>query len=85
MTDQIKEMDIYNSNYIDKIDTIDTINTIDIIKKLNKLDHEYMNCAIASLRECCNIENFNKIKKWNEELENFIIELQKKLVKNWSN
>ena len=69
MTEQTQEMDTYNPNYIDTIE------------KLNKLDPEHRKRVIACARECCTIENFNRIKKRNEVLENFIVELQKSVAK----
>ena len=69
MTEQTQEIDPNNPNYIDTIE------------KLNKLDPEHRKRAIACARECCTIENFNRIKKRNEVLENFIVELQKSVAK----
>ena len=64
-----QEMNLYDPNYIDTIE------------KLNKLDPEHRKHVLASARECCTIENFNRIKKRNEVLENFIVELQKSVAK----
>jgi hypothetical protein len=72
MTDQTQDMDAYDPNNLNYIDTID---------KLNKLDSEHRKLVIAHARECCNMENFNRIKKRNEVLENFIVKLQKSVAK----
>ena len=72
MTDQTQDMDAYDPN---------NPNYIDTIEKLNKLDSEHRTLVIACARECCTIENFNRIKKRNEVLENFIVELQKSMEK----
>jgi hypothetical protein len=72
MTDQTQDMDAYDPN---------NPNYIDTIEKLNKLDSEHRKLVIACARECCTIENFNRIKKRNEVLENFIVELQKSMEK----
>ena len=72
MTEQTQEMDTYNPN---------NPNYIDTIEKLNKLDPEHRKRVIACAHECCTIENFNRIKKRNEVLENFIVELQKSMEK----
>ena len=72
MTDNTQEIDAYDPN---------NPNYIDTIEKLNKLDPEHRKRVIASARECCTIENFNRIKKRNEVLENFIVELQKSMEK----
>jgi hypothetical protein len=72
MTVHTQEMEAYDPN---------NLNYIDTIEKLNKLDPEHRKRVIASARECCTIENFNRIKKRNEVLENFIMELQKTVAK----
>ena len=72
MTDQTQDMDAYDPN---------NPNYIDTIEKLNKLDSEHRKLVIAHARECCNMENFNRIKKRNEVLENFIVKLQKSVAK----
>ena len=72
MTDQTQDMDAYDPN---------NPNYIDTIEKLNKLDSEHRKLAIAHAHECCNMENFNRIKKRNEVLENFIVKLQKSVAK----
>ena len=72
MTDQTQDIDAYDPN---------NPNYIDTIEKLNKLDSEHRKLGIAHARECCNMENFNRIKKRNEVLENFIVKLQKSVAK----
>ena len=70
--EQTQEMDAYDHN---------NPNYIDTIEKLNKLDPEHRKHVLARTHECCTLENFNRIKKRNEVLEKFIIELQKSVAK----